>query len=207
MAAFVIIGSYANGTVVDGPENTAEFNNIYEAFNGTSTDKEIHHKFSGANPSMIIDQLGAGPIARFRQNGVDKLVIGNDGKITNANVLLDKFTWYIALPTAGLDFDEQKMFIAPAGVSMRITKFSIIRKSGSHTAGQTTTFRLRNIGTSTDLGSGVSFNNGNNLANTEYSEALNITLNPGDIIGITNPTSTDTPADVTCLMEWEQRLG
>lgn len=210
MAVFDIIGSYGNGTVVDGPELTAEFENIYDAWNGTSTDKELHHKFSGANPSLIIDQLGAGPIARFRQNGVDKLVIGNDGKIVNANVIVDKYSWYVDAPTQlTTDIQERKLFIVPAGNTMRITKFSIIRRGGSHTSGQTITYKLRNVTTATDLGSGVSFDNTNNAADTEYSEALNISLTAGHLIGLTQVThgASATETQVTLLMEWEQRLG
>lgn len=210
MATFTIIGSYGNGTVVDGPENTAEFNNIYDAFNGTSTDKELHHKFSGANPSLIIDQLGAGVIARFRQNGSDKLVIDNAGKIVNANVIVDKYQWYVDVPTTlSTDPQERKVFIVPAGNTMRITKFSIIRHGGSHTSGKTITYRLRNISTASDIGSGVSFDNTNNAVDTEYSEALNVALTAGHIIGITQVTHDvgATETQVTLLMEWEQRLG
>src|SRR5262245_29237807 len=157
MAIFDIIGSYGIGTVVDGPENTAEFKNIYDAWNGTSTDKELHHKFTGANPSIIVDQLGAGPIARFRQNGADKCVIGNDGKITNDNVIKDVFSWFIDTPTVGVDIEEAKIFIVPSGIGLRATKFSLIRRDGEHNVGQTLTYQLRNLTTATNLGSGVSF--------------------------------------------------
>lgn len=209
MAVFDIIGSYGNGTVVDGPELTAEFENIYDAWNGSSTDKELHHKFNGANPSLIVDQLGAGPIARFRQNGVDKCVIGNDGKIVNANVIVDKFDWYIDAPTVNPDVQERKVFIVPAGNTMRITKFSLIRRGGSHTAGQTITYKLRNITTASDIGAGVSFDNANNAADVEYSEALNVALTAGHIIGLTQVThgAGATETQITALMEWEQRLG
>jgi hypothetical protein len=207
MAVFDIIGSYGNGTVVDGPELTAEFENIYDAWNGTSTDKELHHKFSGANPSLIVDQLGAGPIARFRQNGVDKCVIGNDGKITNDNVIKDVFSWFIDTPTAGVDIEESKLFVVPSGTGMTLRKLEIIRHGGSHTGGQSITYQLRNFTTASDIGSGIAFSDANNAADTVYTETLSVSLTAGHVIGIKANTGSVTERQITVLMEWEQKLA
>lgn len=206
MAVFDIIGSYANGTVVDGPEITTEFENIYDAWNGTSTDKEMHHQFSGSDPGLIIDQLGAGPIARFRQNGIDKCVIGNDGKITNDNVLVDKFVWFINNPTLANDSDTSKTNLVPAGIGLRLTKLSIIRSGGSHTGGSSLTFGLRRNGVL--LVPNIAFSDANNAINTEYSVNFNQVLAANDrlILDITI-TGATSERQITILAEWEQKLG
>jgi hypothetical protein len=213
MALFDIIGTYTNASVVDGPEIAAEYENIYDAFNGNSTDKEIHHKFNGTEPALIIDQLGAGPIARFRQNGVDKLIVANDGKITNDNVVKEKFTWFIQSPTNASNFDgeEGKVFIVPNGIGMRLTKLSIIRRGGSHSAGGILGYALTRLSPVNTIieSTGPRLNDTNNLANTEYSVVLNFAISPNDVIVISQFPHTDpvTETGITVILEWEQKLG
>lgn len=82
MAAFQKLGDYSNGTPNDGSEVTTEFNNIYDAFNGTSSDKEMERKLSHATkPPLIFNQTGAGKLAQFQLNGVDEVFIANAGDI------------------------------------------------------------------------------------------------------------------------------
>ena len=206
MAAFEILGTYTNGSVIDGPEIADEFDNIYEAWNGTSTDKEIEHKFSGSEPALIIDQLGSGKILSARVDGVELASIENTGKIVSPNVLVDKFSWFIQDPNSVSGTELLKVFIVPDGTSMRITKFSILRRQGGHGGGTSVAFRLQQNGV--NVGSGISFSDTNNLADTEYSETLNVSAVADDIFRITITTG-GVPSEraITIIMEWEQRLG
>lgn len=118
-----------------------------------------------------------------------------------------KEVWYIRDPIANLvDQTTQHQWIAPAGAGMRITKLSLMRRSGGHAAGDVLTWRLNRNGSA--VGSGVSFNDTNNAANTEYSETLNQTMSSGDRIQIDNIAlpGTASELDVSIMMEWEQKL-
>lgn len=52
------------------------------AFNGGSTDKKLLTRASdAADPPYDLDQLGAGPLGRWKQNGIEKTRIDNDGSV------------------------------------------------------------------------------------------------------------------------------
>lgn len=60
----------------------AELNQILNAINGTSTDKNLVTRYSHASdPPYAFDQLGAGLIAVWRQGGADKAKVNNSGQI------------------------------------------------------------------------------------------------------------------------------
>lgn len=123
------------------------------------------------------------------------------------HLIKHKETWFKKDPQDNnAPNDQSKVFIAPSGASMRITKFSIFRRGGSHTAGQNITWQAVKNGAG--IGSGVSFTDTNNAINTEYSEALNISIAAGDWIGINNTALGGTAAekDVSMLVEWEEKL-
>lgn len=118
-----------------------------------------------------------------------------------------KESWFIKDPNDNVNnHDTPRYFIAPAGTGMRIKKFSIIRFGGAHSAGDILTYRLLVNGTG--IGSGVSFNDTNNLADTEYSEALDVAISAGDKIRMVEIANTGTLSEinVTTMMEWEQKL-
>lgn len=59
-----------------------EYNNIYHALDGTTTGTKLLVKSSDAtDPPIEIDQIGAGPLAEWKQNGVLKASIENDGDL------------------------------------------------------------------------------------------------------------------------------
>lgn len=206
MAAFQKLGDYTNGTANDGSEVTTEFNNIYNAFNGTSSDKEMERKLDhGTEPCMVFNQVGAGPIIEGKQNSNLKFTVGNDGKIANDNVTKHKELWFLQDPNSvGGEF--LKVWIAPSGTGMRMTKLSIIRVGGGHSGGHTATFQFNRNGVG--VAGTIAFSDANNLANTEYSVALNQALSAGDKINPTvNPVTAPGERDITILLEWEQKLG
>lgn len=77
----------------------AELNQILNAINGTSTDKNLVTRFSGADAPYVLDQLGAGPIAVWRQGGSDKAKVNNSGQIETVH----QFKSTLAPGTAPLD--------------------------------------------------------------------------------------------------------
>lgn len=80
------------------------------ALNGGSTDKKLLTRASDASdPPYDLDQLGAGLLARWKQNGVEKIRINNDGSITTGgNITVAKDSPFIVLQDtvggAGSDF-------------------------------------------------------------------------------------------------------
>lgn len=189
-----------------------EFNQYVGAagiFNGGTTGTKLLIKSSdAADPPVEIDQIGAGPLAEWKQNGSLKASIENDGDLlangitgaagvytfgsipvgpasnpTTANQLARKqyvddkilpfnLTWSIADPSVfPLNDDNSglQLFRVPAITGGFLSKIVIIRTDGSHTAGGSVTFKAR-IFNSTSIGSGVSFDDTNNAANTPYTE-------------------------------------
>lgn len=220
--SFARIGTYANGFFIDRDTWVAELTNIYNAWNGISTDKDIHHKFSGANPSLIVDQIGAGLIADFRFSGASICPISNAGKITNPNVLVQKSEWHFIMTADPFDgsnpvisADLNKLFIFPSGVSMRITKLSlsfrdVVRIGGGGVISDDNILFQLMAPNGTAIGNGVRIGGSNLNTDTEYSENLNISIAANTIARLTNPTLVNNALSsitITVLMEWEQRLG
>jgi len=175
--------------------------------NGGTTGKKLLIKSSdAADPPIECDQVGAGPLAEWKQNGTLKASINNTGqivsalttgtapftvasttKVTNLNAdLLDGFSienlataaskvffsmaFRIEDPSAYPlnDLSANTVLLVPAIAGGFITRLRIIRYSGSHTGGGSVTFKA-NIASS-DIGSGVAFNDTNNAAFTAYTD-------------------------------------
>ena len=200
MAAFIRQGDYANGTFIDLDEWLTELDSVYGTFNGESFDKELHHKFDGTEPGIIIDQLDTGMIADFRKSSASSCPIANNGKITNSNVIKRTHNWFF-------DIDgEDRVFIVPNGVSMRVLRFGGIYRTGL--SGSSTVFQLWRIGDGFPLSFNLVFN-GSEGVNGLVEVGINGTgtLNPGDIIYVDRIGLAGTAVDFTLFMEWEQRLG
>lgn len=76
---------FTPGAVIYSQEVDDEFNQIINAFSGVSSTKYLWVKNShGTDPVCRFDQLGAGPIAEFKQNGTTKVSINNTGQIVSA---------------------------------------------------------------------------------------------------------------------------
>jgi len=177
-----------------------EFNQLVGAtgmLNGNTTGKKLLVKTSDAtDPSIILDQTGAGKLFLLRQNGTDKVTVSNAGLITMANTGVNpglnadqvdgieganiaqigtsKVPFSMAFriddpSTFGLnDTSLLPVVRIPAIQSGFITKMYIIRLGGSHTGGGSVTFKTSITGSS--VGSGVSFSDANNAASTFYTE-------------------------------------
>lgn len=73
-----------NTPILSG-EVDAEFNQIVNLLNGTSTNKDIVVRINdGSSPPIRTDQLGAGLLADWRKSGVTVITINNAGTITSA---------------------------------------------------------------------------------------------------------------------------
>lgn len=216
------LGDYANGTFIDRDEWVAELSNIYNTFNGNNSANEFHHRFSGANPSLIVDQISTGLICDFRFSGLSKSPILNNGKITNDNVIKKKFAWsfnFAADPFSGanprLTSRVNEYFIIPTVVGARVTKLSLLFNDAQDLTGAPTTVpsgfncTLQLLAPDA-VGSGVRIGGSNLTNNTEYSESLNVSVSSNTIIALSNITLTNsglTALRIIALMEWEQRLG
>lgn len=74
-----------------------EYDNIYHIFDGTTTGTKLLTKTSDAtDPVYEFDQVGAGPIVEFKQNGTLKASINNSGQIVSE----------VATGTAPFDVDS-----------------------------------------------------------------------------------------------------
>lgn len=124
---------FAPSTLAESAKVDENFDIPYNLLNGTSTNQDQHTKFNhAANPVVRFDQLGAGPIAAFRQAGVDKLVIENNGKITNDNVLVLTKSWlYVILPAAVETVESQPRFIVPSVGLNTITRLYVVWAAGA----------------------------------------------------------------------------
>jgi hypothetical protein len=221
--ALIKIGDYANGTIIDRDEWVAELSNIYDTWNGDSIINDVHHKFSGANPGIIIDQIGAGLIQDNRKSGLSVCPIANDGKITSPNVIVKKASWFVRIvPVFPFGEDDvlitneyDRHFIVPSGVSIKIKKFSLLFKDihifgGGSTMDASTNLTFKIVLNGSNIGNGVRIGGSNLNINTEYSEDLNVGVSSGDKIRILPTTFQFGGLDglsITALMEWEQRLG
>lgn len=138
--------------------------------NGNTTGKKLLIKTSdGADPPVDCDQVGAGPLARFKLSGTAKVTIGNDGLITCANTgvnpglnadrvdsieganiaKLDTNVaawathWFYPVPPAAVESTEStNVFVCPTGTAITVTKLRIIFRGGSHTGGTVLTFSI-----------------------------------------------------------------
>jgi len=80
MAVLIRITDFVPSTLIKSQEMDDELNQLVNLLSGVSTTKDTLLKFSdGANPVLRVDQLGAGVIQQWLQNGVVKTVIDNSG--------------------------------------------------------------------------------------------------------------------------------
>jgi hypothetical protein len=99
MAVLTRITDFIPNTLIESQEVDDEFNQLVNLLSGVSTNKDTLLKYDHAtDPVLRVDQLGAGVIQRWLQNGSEKARIINDGSLwvpnlvdTNSNELL-KFT-------------------------------------------------------------------------------------------------------------------
>lgn len=69
-------------TVIQSSQVDAEFNQLCELLNGTSTDKDVILKLShAANPVLTVDQTSTGPIQSWKQAGAEVVSIRNNGAL------------------------------------------------------------------------------------------------------------------------------
>lgn len=160
--------------------------------NGGTTAKKLLIKTSdGSDPPVDCDQIGAGLLARWKQNGSNKVTLSNAGLFTMVNTAVNtgfnadqvdgieganiakldtnvaawSMTWSIDDPSTFTLSDDTLLpvWLVPAGTSIAITKIKVVYYSGSHTAGGSVTFAhtKRN-----SAGAGAAFVTGISLDNT-----------------------------------------
>jgi hypothetical protein len=80
MAVLTRITDFVPNTLIKSQEVDDELNQLVKLLSGVSTDKDALLKFSdGTNPVLRVDQLGAGVIQQWLQNGSVKSRINNNG--------------------------------------------------------------------------------------------------------------------------------
>jgi hypothetical protein len=201
-------------TTIFSNQFDAEFDNLVNMLNGTDQSKNIRIRSNDSTLAVArFDQLAAsGNIVEFYSGGVEAAKVDKTGKITSTSVVKLKHSWFVPNPfDSGLTIDNGdnfKVFTVPVGTAMKLTKFSIIRVSGSHTSGSIMTARVKK--NAVNQGSGVVFSDTNNAANTEYFETLSVSVVSGDKLEVTltfTSGSALTERDISLLVEWEQQLS
>jgi hypothetical protein len=82
MAVITRITDFIPNTLIKSQEVDDEFNQLVNLLSGVSTNKDALLKFSdGSNPVLRVDQLGAGVIQQWLQNGTVKSRINNNGSL------------------------------------------------------------------------------------------------------------------------------
>ncbi len=82
MATLARLFDFAPSTVIVSQQVDDELNQLVNILNGTSTNKDALIKFNDAtNPVLRVDQIGAGPIQQWLQNGTEKVSIRNNGAV------------------------------------------------------------------------------------------------------------------------------
>lgn len=74
--------NYIPNTLIQSAAVNLDFNQLVDLLSGVSTNKDALIKFSdGSNPVLRVDQLGAGVIQQWLQNGSVKSRINNNGSL------------------------------------------------------------------------------------------------------------------------------
>jgi|SRR5882672_846704 len=184
MSVFIKQGDYSNGTPIDGPEISGEFDNIYNALNQSSLDKELNHNFNGTQPSLIVDQLSTGDILQFKVGNNIVSRIDNSGIIhSNDTKLINVFTWFVDNPSTS---DEiSKIFIPPSNATI-IDTFGVIW-SGQGVQGNFSQWQLQRQGDPFALSFTLQLDT-TTLPNTIIATGINgnPNLSPSDVIFIDN---------------------
>lgn len=82
MALLARLNDFAPSTVIVSQQVDDEFNQLVNILNGTSTNKDALVKFNDAtNPVLRVDQIGAGTIQHWLQNGTEKARMANNGQL------------------------------------------------------------------------------------------------------------------------------
>src|SRR5262249_15080734 len=82
MALLTRLFTFAPSTVIVSDQVNQEFNQLVNILNGTSTNKDALIKFNDAtNFAFRVDQVGAGPIQQWLNNGTEKASIRNNGAL------------------------------------------------------------------------------------------------------------------------------
>ena len=237
VASFDAIKPVPNLTGLDGEHN--QLVGASGVLNGNSTASKLLIKTSdGSDPPVDIDQVGAGPLARFKQNGSTKVTLSNAGLFTMVNTAVNtgfnadqvdgieganiakldtnivpfSLAWFIDDPsTFPLTSDDSglTLFRVPPIVGGFVSKLTIIRTAGTHAGGGSVTFKARIFNGST-LGSGVSFNDTNNAANTVYTDDFtDVGISEGNylLVHITARSGTVSERHVSVNIEGYRKLS
>lgn len=77
--SLIRLNDFTAGTLILSQAIDDEFNQLVEALNGVDSVDILHKHNHASNPVLNLNQLGAGLIARWQQNSLDKGLIANDG--------------------------------------------------------------------------------------------------------------------------------
>lgn len=171
VASFDAIKPVPNLTGLDGEHN--QLVGASGVLNGGSTASKLLVKTSdGTDPPIDCDQVGAGALARYKQNGVTKVTLGNTGLFTMVNTAVNPsfnadqvdgieganiakldthktaFSMSFELadpstPTTGAFIPGGVTWICPDGASITVTKLSVTFQTGSHTSGGSVSFTIQ----------------------------------------------------------------
>lgn len=91
MAVLVRLFDFTPGTLIQSAQVDSEFNQLVNILSGVSSANDLLMKYNHAtDPVLGVDQLGAGAIQRWLQNGTEKSSIRNNGGLRiNSTQTLD----------------------------------------------------------------------------------------------------------------------
>lgn len=121
MATLTRLFDFAPNTLIQSAQIDQEFAQLVDILSGVSTSKNAIIKFSdGSIPPLTLDQLGAGIIQSWKQNGVEKARVNNDGSIFAAGLEINS-----ASPTITLtDTDGEDFVFSANGDSLAISNLT-----------------------------------------------------------------------------------
>ncbi|HKX29353.1 MAG TPA: hypothetical protein VJ302_16775 [Blastocatellia bacterium] len=89
MSLLARIDNFMPGDPILSSTMNQELDQIVNSLNGTLTNKNILVRFSNSStPTLDVDQLGSGPIQRWKASGVSVATVANDGSLTTTQSLV-----------------------------------------------------------------------------------------------------------------------
>jgi hypothetical protein len=178
MSVLVRLYDFVPGTNIVSQQVDDEFNQFVNAFSGLSTDKNLIVKYDHATDAVLaLDQIGAGIVQEWKQNGTQKARVNNDGSFRTIN----QFISTLAIGTKPIDVTSTTV----------CTNLNADLLDGQHGAYYNDPANLSSVVSGAKGGTGVA-NTGLTITlagNLVTSGANNLTLTTTGATNVTLPTT------------------
>lgn len=218
MAVIALLGSYGNGTVIDGPEVAAEWQQIIDLLAGTSSTKNAKIKYSDATvPPLNLNQTGAGPILTLQVSGSDVYTTTNTGtpsattdivrkEYADSRKITSMHTVYVA-GALSVSAILAGAFIVPSGLtSPAAISASFVHYTNTTSGASTIDVVRRRSAANTVIGT-ITVPNSTAVQTVVTQDFADDSLSAGDVIffDVTAVGATP-PSNSTIQLNWEQKV-